>query len=244
MSERLQKIIARAGIASRRKAEELIIAGRVTVNGQVVTQLGASADLEHDHVKVDGKLIHAEPLEYWAVNKPRAMLSTVSDSRKRPIVTDLVRSRRRLYPAGRLDYHSEGLMILTNDGELTRRIMKSGEIEKTYLVKVQGQPPEDKLDLLRRGIRLDGIALESCRIRLVRPGESPWFEVVLRQGKNRQIRRMFEKIGYRIQRIRRIAIDGLELGDLRVGASRPLTEHEVNTLKGIKKGQKHVHRNR
>jgi 23S rRNA pseudouridine2605 synthase len=244
MKERLQKIIARAGIASRRKAEELILEGRVTVNGKVVRELGAQADLLSDHVKVNGKLIHAEPLEYYAVNKPRGMLSTVSDQADRPVITDLIPSPRRLYPAGRLDYHSEGLLILTNDGELARRLMAAGQLEKVYRVKVHETPSEDKLDRLRQGIRVGPVQYGPCRIRPVKTADNPWYEVVLKEGKNRQIRNMFEKIGHSVMRLRRTAIGGIQLGKLRPGEYRKLSAHEVAMLKGERKVSRDVHRNR
>jgi 23S rRNA pseudouridine2605 synthase len=244
MKERLQKIIARAGIASRRKAEELILEGRVTVNGQVVRELGVQADPASDHVKVNGKLIHAEALEYYAVNKPRGMLSTVSDQANRPVVTELVPSPKRLYPAGRLDYHSEGLMILTNDGELARTVMETGQLEKTYRVKVHEAPSEEQLEKLRQGIRVGPVRYEPCRIRLVKAADNPWYEVVLREGKNRQIRNMFEKIGHSVMRLRRTAIGGVRLSKLRPGEYRKLSAQEVRMLKGERKVSRDVHRNR
>jgi 23S rRNA pseudouridine2605 synthase len=244
MKERLQKIIARAGIASRRKAEEFILEGRVTVNGKVVRELGAQADPASDHVKVNGKLIRPEALEYYAVNKPRGMLSSVTDQRDRPVVTRLIPSSKRLYPAGRLDYHSEGLMILTNDGELARAIMDAGGLEKIYLVKVHQAPSEDKLDKLRQGIRIGPVHYGACRIRLVRPGDNPWYQVALKEGKNRQIRNMFEKIGHSVMRLRRVAIGGVRLGKLKPGEYRRLSAQEVGMLKGERKVSRDVYRNR
>jgi 23S rRNA pseudouridine2605 synthase len=204
----------------------------VTVNGQTVRELGAKADPARDHIKVRGKLIRAEPLEYFAVNKPRGMLSAASDRSDRPLVTQLVKSKRRLYPVGRLDYQSEGLMILTNDGELARRVAHSGRIEKVYQVKVQGQPNEGQLDKLRNGIRLEGAQLKACRITIRKEGDNCWYTVVLQEGKNQQIRRMFERIGHRVMRLRRTVIGGVRLGKLRPGESRPLTPAELRTLRG------------
>lgn len=234
MKERLQKIIARAGIASRRKAEQLILEGRVTVNGRAVAALGSQADPRHDHIKVDGKLLRLEPFEYYIVNKPRGVLSAASDPRKRPIVTQLVRSRRRLYPSGRLDFQSEGLIILTNDGELTRRITQAGLFEKVYQVKVLGQPSESRLKLLREGITIDGEQWGKCRITLLKPGKNCWYAVAIREGRNRQIRRMFEQIGHPVTRLRRIAIGPLRLGSLAAGAWRGMTPREIQLLKGTK----------
>jgi len=214
MLERLQKVVAAAGVASRRKAEQLILEGRVSVNGQTVTRLGTKVDPRQDHVKVDGKLIRPEPLEYFIVNKPQGVLSAVSDASNRPLVTQLVRSKRRLYPVGRLDFQSEGLLILTNDGELTRGITRAGHLEKVYHVKVHGQPSQEKLDRLCRGMSIEGEQFARCEIRELKRARNCWFEVVLWEGRNRQIRRMFEHVGHRVMRVRRTAIGPLVLGDL------------------------------
>lgn len=239
MKERLQKIIAHAGVASRRKAEELIRDGLVTVNGKVVTELGSLADPQQDHVKVNGKLIRAEPLEYFAVNKPRGMLSTVSDPEGRPVVTKLVGTGKRLYPVGRLDYNSEGLVILTNDGELAERVLEGG-VDKVYHVKVHLEPSEEQIRRLIRGITVDGISMRAEGIyrlekaRTSKDMNNPWYEVVLRQGKNRQIRKMFERIGHAVMRLRRVSIGPVRLGKLRPGEYRPLTTAEISALKGRK----------
>ncbi len=237
MKERLQKIIAHAGIASRRKAEELIRDGLVSVNGKVVTELGSVADPQHDHVKVNGRLIRAEPLEYFAVNKPRGMLSTVSDPEGRPVVAKLVRTGKRLYPVGRLDYNSEGLIILTNDGELAERVLE-GRIDKVYQVKVHLLPDDDQIRKLVRGITVDGVAMRAEKIRRIegtrssKDANNSWYEVVLRQGKNRQIRKMFERIGHNVMRLRRVSIGSVKLGKLRPGEYRPLSAAEISALKG------------
>ena len=240
-SERLQKIIAAAGIASRRKAEEFISQGRVTVNGQIVSQLGAKADLEHDHIRVDGKLLHApEQLTYIVLNKPRGYVTTVSDPEHRPIVMDLLRGvRARVYPVGRLDYASEGLLLLTNDGELARSLMSAAShVPKTYVVKVSGIPSAESLERLRRGVRIrEGktprgkqVTTAPARIQLVREGENPWYEITLIQGRNRQIRRMFEAVGHHVEKIRRVRYGTLAL-DVEPGEFRHLTTQEVTRLK-------------
>ena len=231
MAERLQKIIAQAGLASRRKAERMILEGRVTVNGRTVRVLGSQADPEEDSVKVDGRRIKAEPRDYWAVHKPRGVLSAASDPKGRRVITDLVRSSRRLYPAGRLDFQSEGLMILTNDGELARRVTKAGSLEKVYRVKVRGVPQQTELRILRKGARLRGVHYAPCRIRFLKKDANSWLEVRLRQGKNRQIRRMFEAIDHPVMRLRRTAVGPVQLGDLAPGATRRLTSDEVRLLK-------------
>jgi len=234
MRERLQKIIARAGIASRRKAEELIQDGAVTVNGQTVCTLGSQADPEHDHIKVNGKLIRPERLEYYMLNKPRGMLSSVKDPEGREVVTDLVKSSARLYPAGRLDYNSEGLIVLTNDGELARKITEGGRLKKVYQVKVKDQPEEAKLERLRKGLTIDGVRMQASNVRVLKPGNNSWYEVELTEGKNRQLRRMFERIGHPVMKLRRVAIGKLKLGKLPPGAYRELTAEEVRLLKGRK----------
>lgn len=231
MQERLQKIIAGAGIASRRKAEELIRQGHVSVNGRMVRKLGSKADPQTDHIKVDGRRIEPVSFEYYVVNKPQGVLSAVRDALQRPVVTQLVKSHKRLYPAGRLDFQSEGLVILSNDGELTRNITRSGFIRKVYRVKVRGQPVRDSLDQLRHGAKIDSEDLASCGIRLLKKGRNSWYEVTLHQGKNRQIRRMFENIGHPVMRLRRIAIGSVLLGDLPPGSARRMSIEEVRSLK-------------
>lgn len=238
MEERLQKIIAAAGIASRRKAEELITSGMVTVNGQVITQLGSKADPERDHIKVDGKLLRAERKLYLLVNKPKGYVSTVSDPEGRPTVLDLVRDTgARLYPVGRLDYASEGLLLLTNDGELSQRLTRAeSKVLKTYLVKVSGKPESAALEKLRRGVRLRPqrpgerpVTTAPARIKLERDAPNPWYEVVLTEGRNRQIRRMFDQIGHRVEKIKRVRYGPLEL-DVPPGRWRKLTAGEVRRL--------------
>lgn len=230
--ERLQKIIARAGVTSRRKAEELIRQGKVTVNGVRVTELGTKADPQRDHIKVEGRLLQPEPLVYFAVHKPPGVLSAVSDSQGRRVVTDLVPCRFRLYPAGRLDYESEGLMVLTNDGALARGLTRAGTLAKVYHVKVAGRPAEARLNLLRQGLRLsDRETFAPCTIDCIKEASNSWFQVVLREGRNRQIRRMFEAIGCWVMRLRRIAIGPLTLEGLKPGQWRELTVREVHQLR-------------
>ena len=251
-AERLQKIIAAAGVASRRKAEELIAQGRVSVNGEITSQLGAKADAERDHIRVDGKLLcAAEQLTYIVLNKPKGYVTTVSDPEHRPTVMDLLRRvRTRVYPVGRLDYASEGLLLLTNDGELARHLMSAAShVPKTYLVKVSGAPSAESLERLRRGVRIpEGrdpagkqITTAPARIKLAREAENPWYEMTLIQGRNRQIRRMVEAIGHHVEKIKRIRYGPLEL-DVAPGEFRHLTSEEVGRLKGAaRNGDKGVH---
>ena len=228
--ERLQKIISAAGLAARRKAEDLILEGRVTVNGEVVTRLGTKADPERDSIKVDGKPVRQPRSRlYVLLNKPRHVICTLSDPQGRTRVTDLVKVRGRVYPVGRLDYDSEGLILLTNDGAFARMVGSAGNrFPKVYQVKVKPNPAEDALDRLRAGIRLkDGTRLARCRIRRQREGASTWLEVTLTQGKNRQVRQMFESVGCRVCKLRRTRLGFLTDTDLPTGSYRMLTAEEV-----------------
>ncbi len=235
MQERLQKILSRAGVASRRKAEELIGAARVRVNGKVVTELGSKADPDHDFIKVDGKLVRQAPrvLLYLMLNKPKGCVTTTSDPHGRPTVIELLgRYRSRVYPVGRLDYQSEGLLLFTNDGEFAHRVLSAkNRIPKTYHVKINGNPSEEDLQRLRAGVRLDGKATAPAKIRRVKAGDNPWFEVTLIEGRNNQIRRMFRQRGFLVEKIKRIKIGPLALAKLPVGKTRPLTETEVQRLR-------------
>ncbi len=239
--ERLQKIIAAAGICSRRKAEELILAGRVQVNGKVVTELGTKADPARDHIRVDGKLLHGpERHRYYLLNKPKGYVTTVSDPESRPTVVGLIRGGERVFPVGRLDYASEGLLLMTNDGELANALTRAASrIEKTYLVKVSGRPKESDLDQLRRGLMIDRgkqgaregrVMTAPARVRLAREGENPWYELVLIEGRNREIRKMFEEIGHHVEKIRRVGYGPLIL-DVEPGKFRELTPEEVEQLR-------------
>jgi 23S rRNA pseudouridine2605 synthase len=236
--ERLQKIIAAAGIASRRKAEELIQSGLVSVNGTTVTELGSKADPETDSIRVNNKLLKgAERHEYIALNKPRGYVTTVSDPEGRPTVMELIRTKGRLYPIGRLDFNSEGLLLLTNDGDLAHKLMKAAShIPKTYLVKVAGQPEEEQLRRLRAGVTIAEerdpkrrVRTAPAQIRVIKEADNPWLEVTLHEGRNRQIRKMFEEIGHHVEKIRRVRYGPLEL-DLPPGESRPLSAKEISLL--------------
>ncbi len=234
--ERLQKIMATAGVASRRKAEEYILAGRVSVNGEIVTELGTKADLDVDHIKVDGKLLReTERHVYLMLNKPKGCVTTASDPEGRETVMDLLpKLKARVYPVGRLDYASEGLLLLTNDGDLANYLTKaSSHVQKTYLVKVAGVPDERQLDKIRDGLSIgDGKGRTApAPLRLIKEGDNPWFEITLIEGRNRQIRKMFERIGHHVEKIRRVKYGPLFL-DVPPGVSRALTLEEVAKLKG------------
>ena len=258
--DRLQKILAQAGIASRRKAEQIILDGRVEVNGQTVTELGTRANPNKDHIRVDGKLLQGPEAPRWfMLNKPRGYVTTLVDPQKRPTVADLIAQPRpgprvklpRLYPVGRLDYLSEGLLLMTNDGDLANSLSKaSAGVQKTYLVKTSGSPTPEAIDQLRRGIMIDRGRLDEIRagrrdrivtapaqIEQVRGGENPWFQVTLIEGRNRQLRKMFEEIGHHVEKIRRIAYGALQL-DVEPGNYRELTLGEVTALDRAAKGKK------
>ncbi len=233
MAERLQKLIAQAGIASRRAAEELIKAGDVTVNGEIVTELGTKADPEKDHIKVKGKLINPSLANrskvYVLLNKPKGYLSSAADPEGRQLVTDLVKGYGRLHPVGRLDYNTEGLIILTNDGDFTNFVASSRSIPKVYEVKVKGMPTAVALNKLRRGVLLeDGFKTAPADIKeLDHTAKNGWYEVTLHEGHNQQIRKMFDTIGHSVVKLKRIAIGSISDPHLRTGESRVLSAKEV-----------------
>jgi pseudouridine synthase len=238
MQQRLQKLIAAAGIASRRHAEQLIAAGEVTVNGKVVTELGTKADPAADHIKVRGKLINPS-LErrekvYVVLNKPKGYLSSVTDPEGRPTVLELLpASLGRLYPVGRLDFNTEGLLLLTNDGEFTNFITSArNKVEKVYEGKVKGLPSEQAIERLRRGVTLDdGTRTAPAKIRKLGETETnTWFEILLHEGKNQQIRRMFDLIGHSVIKLRRSRIGPLRDDSLKPKSWRRLTPEEVRLL--------------
>ena len=232
--ERLQKILSQAGVASRRQAEQFMLAGRVTVNGAVVTELGSKADLERDHIKVDGRLIHApRRLVYIVLNKPNNTVTTVSDPEHRATVMELLRGvKERVYPVGRLDYHSEGLLLMTNDGELANAIMSAAtHLPKTYVVKVNGSLTGPQEQQFREGIPLSGRRTMPAGLRVVHQAENPWYEVRLFEGRNNQIRLMFKHFGFLVEKLRRVRIGPIELGSLKPGQFRYLTGEEAQKLK-------------
>ena len=239
--ERLQKILASAGIASRRKAEEFIVEGRVQVNGQVITELGTKADPFHDHIRVDGKLIHAaDEHRYFMLNKPKEYVTTASDPQGRPTVMQFFsRVRLRMFPVGRLDYYSEGLLLVTNDGSLANALTRAAShVAKTYLVKVSGMPSEAAIEALRRGVSIplggpdsnEGrVHTAPAKVRLFRQGDNPWYEITITEGRDRQLRKMFEEVGHHVEKIRRVGYGPLVL-NVEPGEYRELTGQEVMQL--------------
>lgn len=234
MLERLNKLLAQAGIASRRKAEELIESGLVSVNGEIVTELGAKADPDKDHIKFDGKLINDRLVKsdnvYILLNKPKGYLTSASDPEGRKLVTDLVPQKLgKVYPVGRLDFNSEGLLILTNDGDFTNFVASSKKISKVYEVKVKGLPNANAINKLRRGIVLeDNFKTAPAEIKELKPTDNnAWYEVTLHEGHNRQIRKMFDAVGYSVMKLRRIAIGHINDDKMPIGAYRLLDAKEI-----------------
>jgi 23S rRNA pseudouridine2605 synthase len=233
--ERLQKILAASGIASRRACEQIILEGRVQVNGVTVTELGAKADPRRDEITVDFHPVHRERPVHVLLNKPKGYVTTVKDDEGRPTVMALLHGiRERLYPVGRLDFNSEGLLLLTNDGALAQKLMApESHIPKVYLVKVHRMPTKEQLDELRGGFRLDGKKLKPCGVEVVERADNPWLRVTLTEGKNLQIRRMFGAMGHPVSKLRRIAYGPLDDPYLKPGEWRFLTAQEVQALENL-----------
>lgn len=244
-ADRLQKLLAAAGVASRRAAEEMIREGRVTVNGEVVTELGVKADPAVDHVKVDGKRLRtAPPPRYILMNKPRGVVVTRDDPQRRPTVYLLLGTRvsEPVVPVGRLDFDSEGLLLLTNDGALAHRIAHpSGGCQKVYEVKVSGVPTPAKISRLSRGVLLEGVRTAPATVELIDTtpekdgvGGNAWLRVVLGEGRSRQVRRMLESVGHKVSKLRRVAIGPIRDAKIPPGGFRDLTPAEVEALRAIR----------
>ena len=235
--ERLQKIISRAGVASRRKAEELIVAGLVTVNGKVVMELGSKADLENDHIKVDGKLLRApKNMVYVALNKPKGYVTTTDDPEGRPTVMKLVRGlKERVIPVGRLDYNSEGLLLFTNDGDFANRLTSAkSKIEKVYVTKVTGFLTDEQCEQFRRGLPIHGKRTSPAGLKCIREQDNPWYEVKLIQGRTNQIKLMFKHFGRLVEKLRRVRIAFLTLDGIAApGEFRHLNQREVDRFKKL-----------
>jgi 23S rRNA pseudouridine2605 synthase len=237
MQVRLQKIIAGTGLASRRKAEALIAAGRVMVNGKTVTELGTKVDPVRDHVKVDGKhLSAAQPFVYLMLNKPKNVVSTLDDPGGRTTVKDYLRGVSvRVFPVGRLDFDSEGLMLLTNNGDLAQAMLHPRyHVPKTYLVKVKGVLTDEDIRSLEQGVRLEDGMTGPAQVRKVRKIEAnSWLEITIREGRKHQVKRMLESVGHPVIKLLRIRMGPLSLGDLQPGEFRFLTDREANALRRL-----------
>ena len=253
--ERLHKVLAHAGIASRRKCEELILARRVRVNGKIVSELGTQVDPERDRIEVDGAAVCAEKKAYIILHKPKGYLSDIDEARGKPLAVELVPTRERLYAAGRLDANSEGLLLLTNDGDLAHRITHPRyQHEKEYLALVEGEPTEETLARLEKGIWYDGDWLRVDSAKVVRHlGETAWWQrwsearrgetwlrLVLHEGKKREIRHLCGAVGHPVHRLIRVRIGPVELGALPVGEWRELSEREVRALKRSNQGKRQI----
>ncbi|HLX42842.1 MAG TPA: pseudouridine synthase [Bryobacteraceae bacterium] len=242
--ERLQKILSQAGVASRRKSEQLIVEGRVTVNGETITELGSKADFERDHIKVDGHLLRKPKRHlYIALNKPKNIVTTASDPEGRETVIHLLRGiKERVFPVGRLDYHSEGLLLMTNDGEFAHRITAPGShVIKTYVVKVNGELTAEQEKSFREGIPIHGRKTAPAELKRIKHGANPWYEVKLVEGRQNQIRVMFKHFGILVEKLRRVKIGFLEL-DQAPGRYRVLTQKEIERFRKLLKlddGQQH-----
>ncbi|MEH7130149.1 pseudouridine synthase [Neobacillus drentensis] len=235
--ERLQKVIAQAGIASRRKSEELIKEGRVKVNGKVVTELGLKVS-SSDRVEVNGIQIEKEEPVYFLLYKPRGVISSVNDEKGRKVVTDYFQHvKERIFPVGRLDYDTSGLLVLTNDGEFANLLMHpKSEIDKVYVAKVKGIPSKENLRKLEKGIRLEDGKTAPARVKLLSADnkkQSAIVEITIHEGRNRQVRRMFEAIGHDVLKLKRERYAFLTLNGLKTGDARELTPHEVKQLRAL-----------
>lgn len=234
MSERLQKIIARAGVASRRAAEKMILEGRVSVNGVVVTELGTKADTEKDEIRVDGKAITTDVTKvYLVLNKPAGFVTTLSDPEGRPTVVDLLQGvTERVYPVGRLDYDSEGLLLLTNDGEFALRVQHPRYgIPRTYLVKVRGVLKQSEVKKIQDGVMLEDGVFVPLDVKVEKQNPlSTWLRMTIADGRNRVIRRLFDILGHPVARLVRVSIGGVELGGLKERESRHLKKREIEQL--------------
>jgi 23S rRNA pseudouridine2605 synthase len=232
MEERLQKILSRAGVASRRAAEKLMLEGRVTVNGSAVTELGTRADLARDEVRVDGVRVKP-PAEkaYFLLNKPKGVLTTRHDPEGRATVMDLVPAVPGLFPVGRLDVNTEGLLLLTNDGELAQRVMHPRyEVPRVYHAKVRGTPAPETLERIRRGVRVEGERLKVDRVRVLEAANNSWLELALHEGKRHEVRRLLEAVGHPVSKLRRVALGPLTTRGLEPGQFRALSPQEVRAL--------------
>ena len=236
-SVRLQKVIADAGIASRRKAEALITQGRVSVNGRVVRQLGTRVDPARDHVKVDGRHLKAEPPQvYLMLNKPMRYLSSLSDPQGRPTIADLLPGvRLRVFPVGRLDFDAEGLLLLTNHGELAQALLHPRyHVPKTYLIKVKGVLTDEEIATLERGVELEDGRTAPARVQKVRKAEqNSWLELTIHEGRQHQVKRMLEAVGHSVLKLKRTRFGPLSLGDLPPGQYRFLSDREANALRAL-----------
>ena len=235
--ERLQKVIAEAGIASRRKAEELIVSGKVKVNNKVVTKLGTKVN-PSDKIEVDNKIIEKENKEYYLLNKPRGVITSTSDDKNRKTVTELIETNCRIYPVGRLDYDTTGALLLTNDGDFANIVMHpSNNMEKVYLAKLEGVIKGEQINKLKNGVTLDGKVIKASRVKLKKVDNNTnksLVEITIHEGLNHQVKRMFESVGFRVDKLTRKKIGFFDVTDLKSGEYRRLTPKEIQKVYSYK----------
>lgn len=235
--ERLQKVIAQAGIASRRKAEELILEGKVKVNGEVIKELGTKVS-ESDKVEVNNKPIEKETKEYYLLNKPRGVITTTNDEHGRKTVTDLIETSARIYPVGRLDYDTTGAILLTNDGEFANILMHpSNKIDKVYLAKLEGIIKGEQINALKNGIMLNDVLVKASHVKLKKVNQensTSMVEITIHEGKNHQVKRMFESVGFHVEKLTRERIGIFDIKNLKSGQYRKLTPKEVQIVYSYK----------
>ena len=237
--ERLQKVIAQAGIASRRKAEELIISGKVKVNGQVITELGTKVS-EKDRIEVENKILEKEVKEYYLLNKPRGVVTTTQDDKDRKTVVDLIPTNARIYPVGRLDYDTTGLLILTNDGDFANILMHPKyNIEKVYMAKLKGIIKGEAINKLKDGVEIEpGVMVKGTRVKLKKTdpkSNTSMVQITINEGKNHQVKKMFEAVGFEVVKLKREKIAFFDLKDLQSGEYRKLTPKEVSKVFSLEK---------
>lgn len=236
--ERLQKVIAASGVTSRRKAEELITAGKVRVNGEIVTELGTKVS-DKDRIEVNGEILEKEVKEYYLLNKPRGVVTTTSDDKGRKTVVDLIPTNARIYPVGRLDYDTTGVLLLTNDGEFANILMHpSSEVEKVYVAKLNGIIKGEQINKLKDGVMLDEELVKASRVKLKKvdpKSNSSMVQITIHEGKNHQVKRMFEAVGFLVDKLKREKEGFFDLKDLQSGEFRKLTPKEVAKVYGLKK---------
>lgn len=228
--ERLQKVIAESGIASRRKAEDLITAGKVKVNGQIIHELGTKVS-SNDTVEVNNQIIEKEPKEYYILNKPRGVVTTTNDEHKRKTVVDLIPTKARIYPVGRLDYDTTGVLLLTNDGEFANILMHPNDnVSKVYMAKLNGIIKGEQINKLKEGVEIDGTLVVASRVKLKKVNEKNntcMVQITIHEGKNHQVKKMFEKVGFQVDKLKREKVAFFDLKDLQSGEFRKLTPKEV-----------------
>ena len=236
--ERLQKVIAASGYTSRRKAEELIVQGKVKVNGSVITELGTKVS-DHDTIEIDGKVLVKEAKEYYLINKPRGVITSTDDEKDRKIVTDLIPTEARIYPVGRLDYDTTGALLLTNDGEFANILTQpKNKIDKVYLAKLEGIIKGEQINKLKEGILLDHVKVIPSRVKLKKvntENNTCMVEITIHEGKNHQVKRMFEAVGFHVEKLTRERIGVFTVEGLKSGEYRKLTPKEVAIVYSLKK---------